>query len=75
MKPILRLPGNKTIILQIEPPQPDPLVDYDGAEHLIYFGVFLIVVTLAIIIGMISSKLEQAIAFSFILSIVFIIFL
>lgn len=61
------------IILQIEQQQ-DPLIDY-GAEHFIYFGVFLVVVTTAIIIGMISKKIEHAIAFSLVLSVLFMVFL
>ena len=62
-----------TIILQIEQQQ-DSLIDY-GAEHFIYFGIFLVIVAIAIIIGMLSRKLEHALAFSFLLTIVFMVFL
>ena len=74
MKSIFQLPSPNTIILQIESQQQDRLIDY-GAEHLIYFGVFLIVVAIAAIVGMISSKIEHAIVFSLFLSIIFIVFL
>lgn len=74
MIPITPLLSDRVLILQIESQPKDPLIDY-GAEHLIYSGVFLTVVTIAIIIGMISSKLEHAIAFSLVLSVIFMAFL
>lgn len=63
-----------SVILQIQQQQKDPLIDY-GAEHLIYFGVFLVVVAIAIIIGMLSRKLEHALVFSLILTVIFMVFL
>ena len=62
-----------SVILQIQQ-QKDPLIDY-GAEHLIYFGVFLVVVAIAIILGMLSRKLEHALMFSLVLTVIFMIFL
>ena len=77
MKPflqLLQLLSFQTTILQIESQPKDPLIDY-GAEHLIYFGAFLIIVAIAIILGMISSKLEYAIVFSLVLSVILMAFL
>ena len=58
-----------SVVLQIEQQQKDPLIDYD-AEHLIYFGIFLVIVAIAIIIGMLSRKLEHALIFSLVLTII-----
>lgn len=74
MKPIRQLLFHQTIILQIESQERDPLIDY-GAEHVIYIGIFLIFIALAIVIGMISDKLEHALLFSLTLSVVLIAFL
>ena len=53
------LNGQQLIVAQIEQPQTqpesDPLIDY-GAEHLIDFGIVLIVFAIVIIIGMISKQ-------------------
>lgn len=74
MKLIIQRSLIKTVLLQIEQQQKDPLIDY-GAEHLIHFGIFLIVVASAIVIGMLSRKLEHALIFSFVLTIIFMFFL
>ena len=66
------------IIAQIEQPQVQPqqdsLIDY-GAEHLIDFGIVLIVFAIVMIIGMISKQTEKAILFALALSAFLIIVL
>ncbi len=64
-------------IAQVEQPQrsqQDSLIDYE-AEHLIDFGVVLIVFTLIIVIGMISKQTAKAILFALALSTFLIIVL
>lgn len=73
MTSFFQLLSSNPIILQVQQ-QKDPLIDY-GAEHIIYFGVFLVIIAIAVILGIISRKMEHAILFSFVLSITFIVFL
>lgn len=64
-------------IAQIEQPQSsgqDPLIDYN-AEHLIDFGVVLIVFAVIIIIGMLSKQTATALFFALALSTFLIIVL
>ena len=72
------LNGQQLIVAQIEQPQTqpesDPLIGY-GAEHLIDFGIVLIVFAIVIIIGMISKQTEKAILFALALSAFLIIVL
>ncbi len=56
-----------------QPTQKDPLMNYK-AEHLIYAGVFLLVIGLIIIVGVLSRKLEYALLFATSLSLVLILF-
>ena len=66
------------IAQEVELPQEqspnDPLIDY-GAEHLIDFGVVLIVFTVIVIIGMINKQTDKAILFALGLSAFLIIIL
>ena len=72
------LTQQQLIIAQVEQPQVQPeqdsLVDY-GAQHLIDFGIVLIVFAIVIIVGMISKQTEKAILFALALSAFLIIVL
>ena len=72
------LTQQQLIIAQIEQPQVQPqqdsLIDY-GAEHLIDFGIVLIVFAIVIIIGMLSKQVEKALLFALALSAFLIIVL
>lgn len=60
----LALPKLQLIMAQAQPSsRKDSLIAY-GAEHLIDFGVVLLVFTIVIIIGIISKRLEHAILFA-----------
>ena len=72
------LTQQQLIIARVEQPQveaeQDSLVDY-GAQHLIDFGIVLIVFAIVIIIGMISKQTEKALLFALALSAFLIIVL
>jgi uncharacterized membrane protein len=62
-------------ILQLPSPQPaNPLINQQG-EHIIYIGVFLIIVMAAVVVGILNQKVEQAIIFALLLSVVLIVLL
>lgn len=69
------LPKLKASALQENPavdlPQKDPLIA-QGEEHIVYLGVFLLAIGLATVVGLLSRRLDYAIIFSLLLSVVII---
>jgi hypothetical protein len=64
---------NSLVIAQTQPAQPaDSSIDRSG-EHLIYIGVGGIAVVLAIIVGLFSRRMIEAIIFSLVLSAIVIV--
>ena len=61
------LTQKQLIIAQVEPPQVETeqnsLIDY-GAQHLIDFGIVLIVFAIVMIIGMLSKQMAKALLFA-----------
>ncbi len=66
------LPEPKTLN-QSPPAQPDPMVDHSG-QIAIYIGIFLLILTIAVIVGIFSRRIEQALITAFGLSVIPIAF-
>jgi hypothetical protein len=66
------LPDPKTLN-QSPPAQPDPLVD-QGGQFAVYIGIFLLIVVVAVIVGIFSRRIEQALITAFGLSVIPIAF-
>lgn len=69
------LPEPKVRVLQENPvvdqPEKDPLIA-QGEENIVYLGVLLLAIGIATVVGFLTHRLEYAIIFSFILSVVII---
>lgn len=55
----------------VDLPQEDPLIA-QGEEPIVYLGVFLLAISLTIVVGLLSRRLDYAIIFSLLLSVVII---
>lgn len=61
------------LLISEQPTQKDPLINYNE-EHLIYGGVFLLVISLIIGLGLLSRKLEYALLCAITLTLILILF-
>lgn len=68
------IPEPKVGALQENPgvdPEKDPLIA-QGEENIAYLGILLLAIAIATVVGLLSRRLDYAILFSFIFSVVII---